>query len=251
MLNGHCLQRMEKPLDALPWASVDSRSALDRLRQTIREAIVPSWLIKPPANVGNAMAGTLKADNWRVLFEIYMPLAILSLWNEDSPIAAENAGQMTPARDTSMYLTCASSAMMKRRLTVRDQHIFRDCLRRHVVGLKTHFPGSVLPSYHMAFHIADGMDLFGPVHNASCFSGERLIGRLQDIPINHITGKQWSPRVVLACSIHSQVNSSTQCCIPLPKAHSSASGFYCPAVPPYSNTVGNCWTRRITFLVGP
>ncbi|KAJ3924364.1 MAG: hypothetical protein NXY57DRAFT_908116, partial [Lentinula lateritia] len=43
-------------------------------------------------------------------------------------------------------------------------------------------------SHHLAFHIYDYMDLFSTVYNFWCFPGERLIGRLRNIPINHKIG---------------------------------------------------------------
>ncbi|THH19101.1 hypothetical protein EUX98_g8839 [Antrodiella citrinella] len=181
--------RMTQPLDPLPWADVDSPAVLDRIQQFVRDVIVPAWISKPPENVGLPKAGSLKADAWRTLFRIFLPLALLSLWSEISPLASEDAGLMSSVLKTSMYLTCAATVMMKRRLTLEDQAAFQEYLRHHVIGLKANFPGFILPSHHLAFHIADGMDLFGTVYNASCFGGERLIGRLQRIPTNHVTGE--------------------------------------------------------------
>ena len=177
------------PSTPLPHAEVDSSTTLKRIQQAVREIVVPAWITRPPENVGLPKAGTLKAETWRTLFQIYIPLALLSLWMKHSPISAENADSMGSVLETSMYLTCASTTMMKRHLTSSDQVAFKEYLRQHVLGLKKNFPDSIVPSHHLVFHIADGMDLFGTVHNASCFAGERLIGRLQRIPTNHIIGK--------------------------------------------------------------
>ena len=182
------------PLSPLPHAEVNSSIVLERVQKAIREVTIPAWVTRPPENVGLPKAGTLKADTWRTLFKIYIPLALLSLWKKESPISADDADAMSSVLETSMYLTCASVVMMKRHLTSKDQTAFKEYLRQHVLGLKQNFPDSIVPSHHLAFHIADGMDLFGSVHNASCFAGERLVGRLQRIPTNHTTGthnKTW------------------------------------------------------------
>ncbi|KAG2737921.1 hypothetical protein P692DRAFT_201732258 [Suillus brevipes Sb2] len=42
---------------------------------------------------------------------------------------------------------------------------------------------------HMALHVWDYLQLFGPVRSWWCFPYERLIGQLQRLPINHIFGK--------------------------------------------------------------
>ncbi|KAE9389263.1 hypothetical protein BT96DRAFT_835150 [Gymnopus androsaceus JB14] len=181
--------RMEKPLPPLTRVPVDSSAVLARIHRVIRELITPAWVIKPPFDVGLPRAGNLKADLWRILFGIYIPLALLSLWQADSPISAENTAPMAPALDTAMHLTCASLMMTKGTLTSRHREQFRYSLRRHIDGLKQCFPGFELPSHHLAFHIYNFMDLFSNVRNWWCFPGEQLIGKLRRIPINHKIGQ--------------------------------------------------------------
>ncbi|KAF8825246.1 hypothetical protein HHX47_DHR7000450 [Lentinula edodes] len=180
--------RMTQSLEALSWAPVDSPAVLERVRQAIQEVTVPSWITKPSEYIGLPRAGTPKADNWRRLFAIFLPLALLSMWQVCSPIAASDAQEMSSVLDTSLYLTCALIAMTKHKSRLQDRLNFREYLRCHIVGLKYNFPGWILPSHHVSFHIFDYMDLFGPVHNFWCFPGERLISRLRSITINNKIG---------------------------------------------------------------
>ncbi|KAJ4464888.1 hypothetical protein C8J55DRAFT_441757 [Lentinula edodes] len=182
------LQRMSQALDALTWTPVDSPAVLKRVNQTIREVTVPSWISKPSEYIGLPRAGTLKADNWRRLFAIFLPLALLSMWQVCSPTATSDAREMGSVLDTSLYLTCALIAMTKHKSTLQDRQNFREYLRQHVLGLKHNFPGWILPSHHVSFHIFDYMDLLGPLHNFWCFPGERLISRLRNITINNKIG---------------------------------------------------------------
>ncbi|KAH7875032.1 uncharacterized protein C8R40DRAFT_1045627, partial [Lentinula edodes] len=170
---------------AFSWTPVDSPAVLDRVRQVIQEVTVPSWISKPSEYIGLPRAGTPKADNWRRLFAIFLPLALLSMWQVLSPLAASDAKDMGSVLDTSLYLTCALIAMTKHKSRLQDRLNFREYLRCHILGLKHNFPGWILPSHHVSFHIFDYMDLFGPVHNFWCFPGERLISRLRNITINH------------------------------------------------------------------
>ncbi|KAJ3916239.1 hypothetical protein F5877DRAFT_47021, partial [Lentinula edodes] len=182
-------QRMTQPLDAFSWTPVDSPAVLERVRQVIQEVTVPSWISKPSEYIGLPRAGTPKADNWRRLFAIFLPLALLSMWQVLSPLAASDAKDMGSVLDTSLYLTCALIAMTKHKSRLQDRLNFREYLRCHILGLKHNFPGWILPSHHVSFHIYDYMDLFGPVHNFWCFPGERLISRLRNITINHKIGE--------------------------------------------------------------
>lgn len=186
--NSTLLQRLEQPLPPLSRVTVDSSAVLARLHQAIREIITPAWVVKPPFDVGLPRAGNLKAAIWRILFEIYLPLTLLSIWQPDSPLAAEEAASMASALDTAMHLTCATLLMTKETLTSDHREQFRDSLGRHVDGLKQCFPSFELPTHHLAFHIYDFMDLYSNVHNWWCFPGERLIGKLRRIPINHKIG---------------------------------------------------------------
>src|ERR1700761_7843164 len=119
-------QRMGKPLEAIPTAIVDSPAVLDRIHQAIKEVILPSWITRPPPEIGLKRMGTPKADNWRILYEIHLPLAILSLWQPNSPTAAPDASQMASVLETTLYLSSASIIMAKRSLSPARRHAFRE-----------------------------------------------------------------------------------------------------------------------------
>ncbi|KAJ3746905.1 hypothetical protein EV360DRAFT_89982 [Lentinula raphanica] len=168
---------------------VDSSALLKRIQQVVRETVTPSWMANPPADVGLAKAGTLKADHWRRLFAIHVPLAVLSLWRANSPLATSDAHRMASVVETTMHLSCASLIMTKRSLSLERCNLFRHLLRLHVLGLRQDFPGWIFPSHHLAFHIFDGMENYSGVRNCWCFPFELTIGKLQRIPNNHISGQ--------------------------------------------------------------
>ncbi|KIK20277.1 hypothetical protein PISMIDRAFT_34821, partial [Pisolithus microcarpus 441] len=53
---------------------------LSHIQHVICDMKTPSWLVSIPANFGDTTAGTVKADEWRTLITIYIPLALISLW---------------------------------------------------------------------------------------------------------------------------------------------------------------------------
>ncbi|KAJ3854272.1 hypothetical protein EV368DRAFT_4048, partial [Lentinula lateritia] len=181
--------RMTKPLNQINPTAVDSSGLLRRIQQVVREVVTPAWVSNPPRNVGLYEAGVLKADHWRTLFSIHVPLATLSLWRETSPLAAADACNMASVVDTTMNLCCASLVMTKRKLTLNRREQFRHLLRLHILGLQKNFPGWIFPSHHLAFHIHDFMDLFSGVRHWWLFPFENLIGKLQRIPTNHKPGE--------------------------------------------------------------
>ncbi|KAJ3744493.1 hypothetical protein DFH05DRAFT_1525542 [Lentinula detonsa] len=181
--------RMTKPLEQLKSTSIDSPALLRRVQQAVSEVVTPAWVTNPPPNVGLYEAGVLKADNWRTLFAIHVPLATLSLWKEASPLAAANACDMASVMDTVMHLVCASLVMTKRKLSMSRREQFRHLLRLHIMGLKQNFPGWIFPSHHLAFHIFEFMDLFSGVRHWWLFPFEKMIGKLQRIPTNHKPGE--------------------------------------------------------------
>ncbi|KAJ4492192.1 hypothetical protein C8J55DRAFT_556633 [Lentinula edodes] len=181
--------RLTKPLDPLPRVVIASDKVLQTVQKAIREISVPSWIVRPPSDMGLQQAGTLKADHWRVLFNIHLPLALISMWGKGSPSAVDNAAEMVPVLETSMHLTCVSILMTRNSLSPKTRDQFRSSLREHILGLKQIFPGFILPTHHLAFHIYDFMESFSTVCNWWGFPFERLIGKVQRMPTNHKIGQ--------------------------------------------------------------
>ena len=55
-------------------------SVLNHIHAIIQEIKKPSWLGTAPALFGSKRVGSLKADKWCVLAELFIPLALISLW---------------------------------------------------------------------------------------------------------------------------------------------------------------------------
>ncbi|THU90390.1 hypothetical protein K435DRAFT_624220, partial [Dendrothele bispora CBS 962.96] len=59
-----------------------SPETLAHIRQVIRETDTPSWVNSVPKNYGDSAAGTIKADEWRTLSTIYLPIALITYWGD-------------------------------------------------------------------------------------------------------------------------------------------------------------------------
>ena len=71
------------------------------IRDVIQDTTTPSWVNSVPRNFGEAAAGTLKADEWHTMATIYLPIALISLWGE-------NTRHATPAIATRLLQVLAT-----------------------------------------------------------------------------------------------------------------------------------------------
>lgn len=107
------------------------------------------------------------------------------------PDAAPNAPAMSGVLDNLMALVTLVTMACKHSMSAERETIFLENIRIYVQGLRTLFPGFILPSHHLSFHIYDFLALFGPMRSWWCFPFERLIGVLQRIPSNHHECMLW------------------------------------------------------------
>ncbi|PPR04345.1 hypothetical protein CVT24_013201, partial [Panaeolus cyanescens] len=55
---------------------------LTTIRTCIANTVIPSWVERPPRNLGEASHGKLKADTWLSLFSVFLPLIIPEIWGD-------------------------------------------------------------------------------------------------------------------------------------------------------------------------
>ncbi|KAG1797468.1 uncharacterized protein HD556DRAFT_1441029 [Suillus plorans] len=165
-----------------------------RISDVIKTTDTPSFLRSVPYNFGETKAGTVKADEWRTLTTVYLPIALISLWGEGSvhrntDIADSRRATLdhTMALVSAIHIACLRSMMTDRADTyhtyivewIRDLQVIHPHAHHRTNG-------------HMVLHVWDYLQLFGPVRSWWCFPYERLIGQLQRLPSNHIFGQQES-----------------------------------------------------------
>lgn len=167
---------------------MSSPRVLARLRQVIQGTILPTWATSPRPKFGSADAGTPKADDWRSIISIHLPITLISLYGLGSSLKDDPA--FHEILDHTMQLVCAVLVACKRITTPRRISKYRSYMQSYISRLTTIYPGLEYQSiHHLAFHIYDSLKLFGPVHSWWCFPFERLIGLLQRLPQNHKSGK--------------------------------------------------------------
>lgn len=158
------------------------------LTQVIKNTVTPSSMRGVPSNFGDAAAGSVKADEWRTMFTIYIPIALVTLWGTGSSLDKPNSER--EALDHTMALASAITLACKNTMTVARAADYRECVKTWLQDLQRLYPHiSGRPNNHMALHIYEFLLLFGPVRSWWCFPFERVNGQLQRQPSNHKFGK--------------------------------------------------------------
>ena len=163
---------------------------VEALRTDIRDFVTPSWLTSIPSNLGEPSHGKLKADQWRTLGTVYLPVSLVRLWatpNKDDPQQA--AGRQKLLSLTLSLISAINIASS--RTTSRDKaNLYTRYMTEYLDGLWNLMPDyQFRPNHHMALHLSEYLLLYGPVHGWWTFPFERLIGLLQDIPNNFKNGQ--------------------------------------------------------------
>lgn len=65
---------------------------IDHICDVICHCDKPSWLSSVPQNFGDASAGTLKADEWKIMCTVYLLIALVTLWGAGSSHATPEIG---------------------------------------------------------------------------------------------------------------------------------------------------------------
>jgi hypothetical protein len=189
-------QRKTKPLEPteLPVSKYATPQLLQRIRAVVQDTTRPSWLPSMPQNFGDANAGTLKADEWRSLATIYLPLALVSFWGEGTVHSSPDyAKELRQVLDHTMALFAAVRLACLRTMTLNRRNAYQSLMIQYIHDLPNiHFKEHHRPNHHMALHVPHFLTLFGPVRSWWCFPFERLIGLLQQISSNHKLGKDLS-----------------------------------------------------------
>lgn len=161
-----------------------------RIADVIRDTDTPSSLRSVPYNFGETKAGTMKADEWCMLTTVYLPIALVSLWGEGSTHRnPEIAASRRAILEHTMALVSAVHIVCLRSMTTARAEAYRGYIIAWMRDLQVLLPhASHRTNGHMALHVWDYLQLFGPVRSWWCFPYERLIGQLQRLPSNHIFG---------------------------------------------------------------
>lgn len=154
---------------------------LDAIRACIHNVSLPTWVGRPPSNLGEAKHGKLKANDYLVLFSFILPLIVPEFWH--GPAASEfDKVQL----ETFSYLVICTNIVCSFKTSNADADCYTDLYikyRRNIQRLFPYWPSK--PNHHFGVHNGPILKYWGPLPPVGEFLGERIIGQFQNIKTNN------------------------------------------------------------------
>ncbi|KAI1790683.1 hypothetical protein LXA43DRAFT_890611 [Ganoderma leucocontextum] len=152
---------------------------LEEIRKDISAIHIPSWLERPPANVGSAATGKLKADHWRTLCTVHMVITLGRLWGRASASDEDKA-----ALQNFMHLIAAVDLATRRTMSRERAIAFDAHIEAYLLGIRSLYDAQLVPNHHLSLHLKECLFLFGPTHGWWAYPFERYNGLLQRLKTN-------------------------------------------------------------------
>jgi hypothetical protein len=158
-----------------------TKEELLTIQKTISESVVPSNFTKIRSTFGEKSNGKLKADEWRSVFTVYLPMAFLILWY--------NRPERMLHLKNLLYLTILIYVVVSRTSSQQAMDLYVSSVLKYLRLTLVLYPHhSLTINHHSSLHIPFYVDLHGPCHSHWAFPTERLIGRMQKIRLNNHMG---------------------------------------------------------------
>lgn len=159
------------------------REVMAEMERDAASMIVPSWLVKPPENWGTTQHGKLKADEWRTVGLILLPITLARLWGSSTP-------RFRYMLENYMKFTSSLRLAYSRAVTQEQCDKFRDGWFSFLRGFKQLYPTSALVSnHHNMGHVPEMIMEWGPNLYWRANNYERYNGIVQKNLTNMKSGK--------------------------------------------------------------
>lgn len=168
-------------------AKIGTPEVMQTVRDVISQTTVPSWVSSVPQNFGDPAAGTLKADKWRTLITIYLPIALIFAWGElASHPSSYVSTRLHEVLEHTMLLISAIIIACKCNMSEYRCQAYLQCMTHYISTLVSIHPHATHRPYgHMSLHLPHFFTLFGPARAFWTYPFERLIGQIQQLISNH------------------------------------------------------------------
>ncbi|VDB94355.1 unnamed protein product [Peniophora sp. CBMAI 1063] len=144
---------------------------------------LPTWLNRGPQYFGKPGIGTIKADSWRTIGTVLLPLVLILLWSKGG---RRHTHFHAILLDNFLHLVAAVNLATMRSTSNDRRMSYLEHLQKYARGLVHTIPNYPVPAnLHLSFHIPEILELFGPVRSWWTFPFERYIGVMR----RHTNGK--------------------------------------------------------------
>lgn len=172
------------PIDNMELAFNFTNLQLLAIRNCIQNTTLPTWVQRPPSNLGEPSHGKLKAHEYLMLFICLFPLIIPEFWH------TPNSQQLYQEHFFCFYnLVAATNIISSFKTSNADADSYTEHYTQYRAAIQRLFsyrPSK--PNHHYAMHNGDLLKYWGPLPSFSEFPGERMNGMLQNINTNRRLG---------------------------------------------------------------
>jgi hypothetical protein len=154
-------------------------ATLSKIHACISNTVIPSWVQRPPSNLGEKSHGKLTANQWLMLFTIFLPLILPEIWASST----EQYYQDLLANFCDLMI-CTNIITSYSASTVKANMYLESYIRYRQSSAVLYPKVNSRPNHHYAMHNADLMKYWGPLTKLSEFTYEQHNGSLQKIKTN-------------------------------------------------------------------
>lgn len=153
---------------------------LQAIRDCITNVTLPTWVHRPPTNLGEPIHGKLKAQDYLMLFTCIFPLIIPEFWYTPTATATDREHF-----SCFYHLVAATNIVSSFKVSNADADVYTQHYIQYCAAIQKLFSYCASkPNHHYAMHNGDQMKYWGPLPSFGEFPGERMNGMLQGIKTN-------------------------------------------------------------------
>ncbi|EFP76316.2 uncharacterized protein PGTG_02757 [Puccinia graminis f. sp. tritici CRL 75-36-700-3] len=174
---------------------------MNLFRSALPEVVLPTVVGCIPSQLGKAKCGKLKASQWYVLFVYVIPLIVADIFVTDIDKINAKSNQALIVDNIACLIQCTHIVNSRHVKEVHGKR-FEDSYQKYNETSKKIFENlAVHPNHHYALHIPKQLKLWGTLGGVAEFTGERMIGKLQNIETNHRMGELEGTMMKRICQI--------------------------------------------------
>ena len=160
-----------------------SEHLMAQIRKDITEITLPSWISAAPKNFGLFQHGKLKADEWRTMGTIILPLSLGIRWS-----GLKSTERQRELLANFFHLVIAVNCATRRSVSEEDIIRFDTHMTTYVREIVSLFGPCLVPNNHLSLHLPGVLRKFGPAHNWWSYPFERYNGIISRIRTNYKIG---------------------------------------------------------------
>lgn len=154
---------------------------LQIIRDAIQHILLPTWVQRPPVNLGEPSHGKLKAREYLTLFTTIFPLILPEFWYIPTATDLDREHFLC-----FFHLVSATNIVSSFQTSNASADAYSNHYFNYRAAIQRLFPNQASkPNHHYAMHNGSLLKYWGPLASFSEFPGERMNGMLQNTKTNH------------------------------------------------------------------